>query len=70
MKTITAGYTAYNGHVFTQAEADTYNNACQDTARALKQASTGSALARDAWERAMARQHQLFTAIIYRSPTV
>ena len=29
MEKIEAGYTAFNGHVFTQSEADCYNRECE-----------------------------------------
>ena len=29
MKKIEAGYVAFNGHVFTQGEADAYNRECE-----------------------------------------
>jgi len=70
MKTITAGYRAHNGHIFTQAEADAYNRAYQETARLEAQAhraahgAPGSELARQALEHARDQQHRLFIAII------
>jgi len=33
METIEAGYVAYNGHVFTEAEAAAYMQACRDAER-------------------------------------
>lgn len=66
MKTITAGYTAFNGHVFTQAEADAYNHACQDTAKAERAAQywPASTLAAKAADHARDRQNRLFKSII------
>lgn len=32
MEKITAGYVAFNGHVFTQSEADLYNMECEKAA--------------------------------------
>lgn len=60
------GYRAYNGHVFTQADADAYNHACQDTAKeeAAAQRCPGSALVRQALDQARDRQNRLFKSII------
>jgi len=33
MNLINAGYVAFNGHVFTEAEANSYNQACRDAER-------------------------------------
>jgi len=33
METIEAGYVAFNGHVFTKAEAEAYMQACRDAER-------------------------------------
>jgi hypothetical protein len=36
MMVMTVGYVAFNGHAFTQAEADSYNRHCEDTEKALR----------------------------------
>jgi hypothetical protein len=39
MNTIQQGYVAFTGHVFTQAEAESYNRHCADTEKALRSGS-------------------------------
>jgi len=60
------GYRAVNGYIFTQADADAYNHACQDTAKeeAAAQRCPSSALVRQALEHARDQQHRLFKIII------
>ncbi|WP_394131973.1 hypothetical protein [Marinobacter nauticus] len=65
MEKIKAGFIAFNGYVFTQTDADTYNRACSDVARAIALAGPKpSPMARDAIERARDNQNRTFKVII------
>ena len=57
---IEEGYKAYNGHVFTAREADTYNRACEHTELMRKLRGDGS----KAHDNALNSQHITFIRII------
>lgn len=66
MKTIQVGYTAFNGHVFSQEEADAYNNQCAFTeeARIKLEACPKSISCRASYELRVDLQSKLFKSII------
>lgn len=63
MKVINAGYKAFNGYIFSAADASAYNRACSETAR-IEQINSGNGdLSRQAVEHARNNQHQTFCLI-------
>ena len=64
MKTIQAGYKAFNGYIFSAVDASAYNRACIDTARIEQINSANGGLSRQALERARDNKHKIFSMII------
>ena len=60
MLTITEGYRAFNGHVFTQAQADRYNERCQYSELVKRLRGEDS----EFYQNALNTQHMTFRVII------
>ena len=65
MDTISEGYKAFNGHVFTAVEAAAYNRACEETKRQIMLAGRDpSPMAQDAIDFYRDKQAETFKFII------